>query len=125
MLEDMLSKEGSEMMAIGGELNQVWTNIMDNALDAMPDGGTLTLTSQSDDDHVTITIADTGRGIPKENLSKIFEPFFTTKPKGEGTGLGLHNAKAIVEKYRGDLSVESTVGQGTTFVIELPNTTNQ
>jgi len=82
--------------------------------------GTLTLSSCCENGVGKISIADTGSGIPAENLEKIFDPFFTTKPPGQGTGLGLHNVRGIIKKYRGEIRVESEVGKGTTFIIELP-----
>ena len=105
-----------------GMLNQVWTNLLDNALDAMPHGGTLTLTTRPDGpDHVCVEVADTGTGIPPEVVRRIFEPFFTTKGVGEGTGLGLDVARRIVEgTHGGSLNVRSTVGAGTTFTVRLP-----
>ncbi len=118
-------EDNLEVLANSEELFQVFVNLMTNAIHAMEGKGTLTVTSYHEDSFGKISIADTGSGIPDENLSKIFEPFFTTKPKGEGTGLGLHNARAIIKKYRGDLSVESTIRQGTTFVIELPYATSK
>ena len=118
-------EEKLEVLANQEELFQVFVNLMTNAIHAMEGKGTLSLSSWCENGLGKIAIADTGRGIPQENLKKIFEPFFTTKPKGEGTGLGLHNAKAIIKKYRGELSVESEVGKGTTFVVELPNAANR
>ncbi len=117
-------EEKLEVLANQDELFQVFVNLMTNAIHAMEGKGTLSLSSWRENGLGKIAIADTGGGIPQEHLKKIFDPFFTTKPKGEGTGLGLHNAKAIIKKYRGELSVESEVGKGTTFVIELPNTAN-
>jgi signal transduction histidine kinase len=67
-----------------------------------------------------VTISDTGCGIPHENLQKIFDPFFTTKPEGKGTGLGLYNVRTIVRKYNGELTIESSVGEGTTFQLSFP-----
>ena len=116
-------EEKLEVLANPDELFQVFVNLMTNAIHAMEGKGTLTLSSWSENGIGKVAIGDTGCGIAQENLDKIFEPFFTTKPKGEGTGLGLHNVKAIIKKYQGDLFVESEVGKGTTFVIELPNTT--
>jgi signal transduction histidine kinase len=108
----------------GAELNQVWTNIIDNALQAMNDPvhpGTLTITtSRPDADHIAIEIADTGPGIPPEVIGRIYEPFFTTKPVGQGTGLGLDISwRIVVNKHHGDLSVTSKPGD-TRFLIALP-----
>ena len=93
------------------ELNQVWTNLIDNALDAMDGQGTLTIRTHNDDDHATVQISDTGLGIPDEDKERIFEPFFTTKPIGHGTGLGLDIAwRIVVNKHRGYLKVTSVPG---------------
>jgi signal transduction histidine kinase len=105
--------------AYGGELNQVWTNVIDNATDAMKDGGTLTIRTSQDGDWVIVNISDTGTGIPKELHHKIFEPFFTTKKMGEGTGLGLDTVWRIVRKHHGDVRVHSKPGD-TRFEIRLP-----
>jgi signal transduction histidine kinase len=104
------------------ELNQVWTNIIDNALQAMGDKGTLTIRTRRDDEYATVQITDTGPGIPAENKDRIFEPFFTTKPIGHGTGLGLDIAwRIVVNKHRGYLKVTSEPG-ATTFTVRLPLT---
>jgi signal transduction histidine kinase len=106
----------------GAELNQVWTNLIDNAVQAMDGSGTLTIRTSRHDDMVQVEIADTGPGIPQENLSRIFEPFFSTKPVGQGTGLGLDISWRIaVNKHHGDLSVESEPGN-TVFRVRLPIT---
>ena len=103
-----------------GELFQVLVNLMTNAIQAMAGRGILTLSTCCENGVGKISIAYTGSGISTEHLEKIFDPFFTTKPPGQGTGLGLPNVKAIIKKYRGELRVESEVGKGTTFTIELP-----
>lgn len=104
-------------------INQALLNIIQNAIHAMDDGGTLTLSVQNDGDFVLFSISDTGCGIKEENLAKIFEPYFTTK--ATGTGLGLTNVYKIVKEHSGDISVESKVGKGTTFYIRLPVPTSQ
>jgi signal transduction histidine kinase len=102
------------------ELNQVWTNIIDNAVQAMGDTGTLTIRTRRDDEYATVQIADTGPGIPDEIKDRIFEPFFTTKPIGHGTGLGLDIAwRIVVNKHRGYLKMTSEPG-ATTFTVRLP-----
>lgn len=102
------------------ELNQVWTNLIDNAVQAMGETGTLTLTTHRDDEYATVKISDTGPGIPDDIKDRIFEPFFTTKPIGHGTGLGLDIAwRIVVNKHRGYLKVMSQPGS-TTFVVRLP-----
>lgn len=102
------------------ELNQVWTNLIDNAVQAMGETGTLTLTTHRDDEYATVKISDTGPGIPDDIKDRIFEPFFTTKPIGHGTGLGLDIAwRIVVNKHRGYLKVMSQPGS-TTFIVRLP-----
>ncbi|WP_340685007.1 ATP-binding protein [Amycolatopsis coloradensis] len=106
--------------AYAGELNQVWTNIIDNALGAMGAEGTLTLRTSRVDDHAHVEIGDTGPGIPAEVRQRIFEPFFTTKPVGQGTGLGLDISwRIVVERHQGDLRVDSRPGD-TRFTVCLP-----
>ncbi|MGO9952499.1 MAG: ATP-binding protein [Dissulfurispiraceae bacterium] len=100
------------------QLSQVLVNMILNAIDAMPDGGSLTVSSYEKDGSVIIEFEDTGSGIPKENLMKIFDPFYTTKEKG--TGLGLSVSYNIIKKMHGTLSVESEMGKGTTFTIKIP-----
>ncbi len=101
------------------ELNQVWTNIVHNALHAMDYQGTLSIDAIEEGEQIKITMTDTGKGIPQEIQQKIFEPFFTTKPLGEGSGLGLHIVKQIIDKHQGKIEVESVPGQ-TTFTVYLP-----
>jgi thioredoxin reductase (NADPH) len=106
--------------AYAAELNQVWTNLIDNAAQAMNGTGTLTVTTARDGDSVLVEIGDTGPGIPQDIRNRIFEPFFTTKPVGEGTGLGLDIAwRIVVNKHGGDLRVESVPGD-TRFQVRLP-----
>jgi signal transduction histidine kinase len=105
-----------------GELNQVWTNLIDNAVQAMGGNGTLTIRTARDDHMVRVEIGDTGPGIPRELRKRIFEPFFTTKPVGHGTGLGLDiSYRIVVVRHGGDLSVESEPGD-TRFIVKLPLT---
>jgi signal transduction histidine kinase len=100
-----------EVCAQAGELNQVWTNIIDNAIDAMDGQGTLTIRTRRDRDCVLVEIGDTGAGIPPELQHRIFEPFFTTKEVGQGTGLGLDiSYRIVVRRHHGDLRVESQPG---------------
>lgn len=107
-----------------GQMIQVFTNLIVNASHAMEERGTLTVKSQhikgSQTDSIEISITDTGKGISEEHLSKLFDPFFTTKPVGQGTGLGLSISQGIIEDHKGTMTVESTVGVGTTFTIRLP-----
>jgi signal transduction histidine kinase len=125
LVDDLWEVEADEI-----QLLQVVNNLAVNAVQAMPGGGTLSITAENlmaDPDHsdaagqtrwVKLTVADTGVGIPPENITRIFEPFFTTKPKG--TGLGLATCYAVISKHGGKLRVESVPGQGTTFQILLP-----
>jgi signal transduction histidine kinase len=106
--------------AYAGELNQVWTNLIDNAAQAMHGTGTLTVRTARENDCVLVEIGDSGPGIPEAIQQRIFEPFFTTKPVGEGTGLGLDIAwRIVVNKHHGDLRVESVPGD-TRFQVRLP-----
>ncbi len=105
-----------------GELNQVWTNLIDNAVSAMDGAGTLTVRTQADDDYAVIEFGDTGSGVPAAVKNRIFEPFFTTKPVGQGTGLGLDISwRIVVNRHHGDLRVESEPGD-TRFFVRLPLT---
>ncbi|MCW2907665.1 MAG: putative two-component sensor histidine kinase [Actinomycetia bacterium] len=106
--------------AYPAELNQVWTNLIDNAVSAMDGQGTLTVRTARDNDRVLVEIGDTGPGVPPEIRERIFEPFFTTKPVGEGTGLGLDiSYRIVVTRHHGDLRVESEPGN-TRFQVRLP-----
>ena len=105
--------------SFGSELNQVWTNLIDNAIDAMGGKGELRVRTNRDDDCVVVEIGDNGPGIAPEIQSHIFEPFFTTKGVGEGTGLGLDTVQRIVKKHRGNIQVNSTPGD-TRFQVWLP-----
>jgi signal transduction histidine kinase len=103
----------------------VFFDLEQNAIEAMPNGGLLTITVEGDQRHVAITLTDTGTGIAEENIPLLFTPFFTTKPVGDGTGLGLPQAFAIVKAYRGYISIESNADAhkgptGTTVKIVLP-----
>lgn len=109
-----------QVPAYAAELNQVWTNLIDNAVAAMQGHGTLTVRTRRDGDMALIEIGDTGPGVPEEIRSRIFEPFFTTKPVGEGTGLGLDISwRIVVKKHRGDLRVHSEPGD-TRFQVRIP-----
>ena len=102
------------------KLRQVLINVITNAVHATDSGGEITIKFGDTSEGISLTVTDTGQGIPKENLEKIFEPFFSTKPPGEGTGLGLFVSRSIVEKLGGKMEVESQLGQGTSFCIRLP-----
>jgi len=108
------------IMADPNQLQQVFINIMLNAYQAMPDGGTLYITTRKVGSELQVIFTDTGTGIPPEKIQNIFDPFFTTKEVGEGTGLGLSVSYGIVKAHGGDIGVESQADKGTTFVIKLP-----
>ena len=109
-----------KIQAYGSELNQVWTNITDNAADALNEQGQITIRTRQDEEWVLVEIEDNGSGIPQEIQSRIFDPFFTTKPPGQGTGLGLDiSYNIIVYKHRGDIRVVSQPGK-TCFQVWLP-----
>jgi signal transduction histidine kinase len=107
------------VVATGSELNQVWMNLIDNALDAAPGSGSVTVTVRAELDRVAVRVTDDGPGIPDEVRSRIFDPFFTTKPPGQGTGLGLDITRRLVHQHRGEVTVESRPGR-TTFCVRLP-----
>ena len=109
--------------ADSGQIQQAIIVLANNAIDAMPDGGTLTFRAFSQSSRVVVEVEDTGLGIPPEDVSKVFEPFFTTKEIGKGTGLGLAVCYGIITEHGGRLSVRSNVGKGTVFSIFLPNNT--
>jgi len=103
----------------GRDLNQVWTNLIDNAADAMEGGGTLKISASNVPDGVAVKVADTGSGMSPEVVERIFDPFYTTKEPGKGTGLGMHTVHTIVSRAGGDIGVESS-NSGTTFTITFP-----
>jgi signal transduction histidine kinase len=109
----------TKICAYGAELNQVWTNLIVNAIEAMPEGGQLRIRTCQDSREVVVEIHDNGTGIPPEVLPHIFEPFFTTKGVGEGTGLGLDISMRVVRRHRGDIQVQSKPG-ATTFRVSIP-----
>ena len=106
---------------LGGELNQVWSNLIANAIDAVPEGGRVDVSATRSDSAVLVSVVDDGPGVPEELAARIFEPFFTTKPLGEGTGLGLDIARRLVLKHEGQIEVESRPGR-TEFRVVLPGT---
>jgi len=121
-------KSGLEDDAVWMDHDQMVTTMTDleqNAVEAMPDGGKLTISVEGNERQITIGLADTGKGIPEENMPLLFTPFFTTKPVGEGTGLGLPQAYAIVKVHHGEISITSNADPGkgptgTTVKIILP-----
>ena len=111
--------------ASAGELNQVWTNLIDNAIDAMGGSGTLRVSARAEDDHVVVEIGDTGPGMPPEVADRAFEAFYTTKDVGKGTGLGLDIARRIVEeRHGGTIRIDSRPGE-TVLRVRLPARRNQ
>ena len=109
-----------EINASGSEIQQVFVNLITNAIDSMRDGGKLSITTRATEDFVEARVQDSGSGIPEHLRAHIFEPFFTTKQVGEGTGLGLYICYRIVNKYKGTIDFESSPGKGTTFIVRFP-----
>ena len=103
-----------------GSLFQVFSNLICNAIEAMPDGGTLTVTAQLKGQDVQVSFADVGVGLPSGEAQRIFEPFFTTKPTGRGTGLGLAICREAIEKYHGTISAIDRPGGGAVITLNLP-----
>ena len=113
--------DAPEAYANAGKLQQVFTNLILNARDAIPDGGQIIVaTGTAEDGSLLVEITDTGIGIAPENIAKIYDPFYTTKGVGQGTGLGLAVSYGIVQEHGGHISVDSTPGRGTIFHITLP-----
>lgn len=106
-------------MANKNQIQQVIVNLCSNAVDAMPDGGSITIITKKVGEQIAIEISDTGSGMTEEVMKHIFEPFFTTKEAGKGTGLGLSLCYEIIKKHNGVIEVESKVGEGTTFRVKL------
>jgi signal transduction histidine kinase len=109
-----------EIYCYANELNQVFMNLISNAVEAISSEGVITIRTYCDEENIIVEISDTGGGIPQENLTKIFDPGFTTKGVGVGTGLGLSISHNIIKKHNGRLQVKSEVGKGTTFTVNLP-----
>jgi len=118
-VKKIFSENLPEVPAYIGELNQVWTNIIDNAVYALPNGGELVIETSSDGRNACIKIIDNGPGIPSDIISRIFDPFFTTKKVGEGTGIGLDLVKRIIKHHNGEIKVNSIAGR-TEFLISIP-----
>jgi signal transduction histidine kinase len=108
-----------EVRAFGGELNQVWANLLENALDAVEPSGNIVVTARHDGNHVIVRMVDDGPGIPADIQGRIFDPFFTTKPVGQGTGLGLDISRRIVQRHDGQIELDSRPGR-TEFKVTLP-----
>ena len=116
---------GCFVVVNSGEMQQVFVNLIINAIHAMGEEGTLTVSCAREGGFVVATVADTGAGIPEEHMSQIYDPFFTTKPVGKGTGLGLYVVYRIVIKYGGNIDVTSREGRGTTFRLKFPCNTDE
>jgi signal transduction histidine kinase len=106
-------------LGFAGELNQIWLNLIDNALDAVPDGGRVEVLANREPQRVVVRVVDNGAGIPEQIRARIFDPFFTTKPVGSGTGLGLDIVRRLVRHNDGAIAVESKPGR-TEFSVTLP-----
>ena len=118
-LKKSFCKDLVDIPAYIGELNQVWTNLIDNAIYAVDKNGELTIETSCDNKNVKVKIIDSGSGIPKEIISKIFDPFFTTKKMGEGTGIGLDTVNRIIKHHNGEIKVDSVPGR-TEFAVCIP-----
>ena len=107
------------MRGFAGELNQIWANLIDNALDAIPESGRVEVTANREHQKVVVRVIDNGAGVPAQIQERIFDPFFTTKPMGQGTGLGLDIVRRLVRHNDGEISVESQPGR-TQFRVAFP-----
>jgi signal transduction histidine kinase len=114
-------REPLQVLGVSGLLEQVFTNLFLNAMNAMPNGGTLDVSAERDGGDLLVRVTDTGDGISPEDLGKIFDPFYTKAPPGKGTGLGLSICYSIVDQHKGSISVESQSGKGSTFTVKLPS----
>ena len=115
-----MADDPADFVTDPGLLRQIAINLLSNALDAVEQGGQVALAARAEDDHVIVTVRDTGTGIAPEDLRRIFEPFYTTKGRGKGTGLGLAICRELAKALGGTIAVESTPGQGSTFTLRLP-----
>ena len=119
-IERELAEDLPPIHANAGELTQVWTNLIDNAVDAMREQGTLRVRARREGDAVVLEVGDSGPGIPKDIQRQIFEPFFTTKPQGEGTGLGLDIVRGIVRRHQGTVRLLHSMPGDTVLEVRLP-----
>ena len=113
--------EPCQVLGVPSLLEQVFINLLLNAINAMPSGGTVDVLAEQAPGDVLLRVTDTGEGISKEDLNKIFDPFFTRAPLGKGTGLGLSICYSIVDQHGGSIGVESESGKGSTFTVRLPS----
>ncbi len=118
-------EDGCTISANPVEMQQIFVNLMVNAIQAMDQEGVLKLRCRKEGTFVVASVADTGPGIPKSEITKIYDPFFTTKPVGQGTGLGLYVVYRLVTKHGGTIDLDSTVGQGTTFTLKFPHSASE
>jgi len=118
-VREQFQEDAPRIMGYIGELNQVWTNLIDNAIDAMDENGALEIHSKVEAGSLKVSVIDNGSGIPDNIVSRIFDPFFTTKPVGHGTGLGLDIVKKIIDRHKSDIKVRSRPGR-TEFEIRFP-----
>jgi len=114
-----------QIMAIPDQIKQVFFNLLNNAADACQDGGVITISTWQEEQRVAVAITDTGIGIKPENIDRIFQPFYSTKPAVKGTGLGLSVCHGIVQNHQGEIRVESQPGEGSTFTVLLPISSNK
>jgi signal transduction histidine kinase len=113
--------EPSSVLGVKGQLHQVFINLITNAVNAMPEGaGRLRITTRAERDRMLVRVTDNGAGIPEDLRERIFEPFFSTKGEGKGTGLGLSIVRNILQQHGAEIEVESSLGEGTTFIVTLP-----
>jgi two-component system NtrC family sensor kinase len=120
-----LRKEPLKVKSAKGQLQQVFLNIINNAVDAVEEGGLIKVSTRTKDSTIQVVISDNGSGIPKDKLKHIFEPFYTTKEKGKGTGLGLSISYGIIQRLGGTIHVESEINKGTTFIVDIPMKTEE
>jgi signal transduction histidine kinase len=113
-------KESLPVVVDANQLKQVFINLINNAFDAMPEGGALTITTLNQGGFLNVQFQDSGEGIASDALSEIFDPFFTTKPKSKGTGLGLSLSLKIVKSFGGTIEVKSEKGKGSAFTVRIP-----
>jgi signal transduction histidine kinase len=113
--------EPCQVLGVPGLLEQVFINLLLNAMNAMPNGGTVDILAEQAAGEVLLRVTDTGEGISQEDLDKVFDPFFTRAPLGKGTGLGLSICHSIVDQHGGSIGVESQSGKGSTFTVKLPS----